>query len=345
MTSIVVFLASCSPPETKQASTSTDNDNNDDEENDDDDTPKVRDCASRDSCEDICDDIFDSTSEKFKCYELSYSQVNTLTEVADVLLDDTVDFSDLEDLNSSDVASYINIGSNTLIKIAEGDEVGDGDEKWDNDGTDGNCDNNKCQENSKKILQWIAENEDIAETILENADMIDFGIELFNNINRTTEVYGAGTFGATGTAGFRIVANALVNGGTSITSTSGSTIILSNLDNDKKWGAVIRNFVQFPIEGTTTETDQFMDRAIDEDNEFAVEYGHKVLVETCKNLTDEDEDEVEVKQCLQAAYCEYKKSNDDIFDDLEDYSAIGRVDDDCTKEDLLNEDRIERLFK
>ena len=340
MTSIVVFLASCSPPETKQASTSTDNDNNDDEENDDDDTPKVRDCASRDSCEDICDDIFDSTSEKFKCYELSYSQVNTLTEVADVLLDDTVDFSDLEDLNSSDVASYINIGSNTLIKIAEGDEVGDGNEAWDNTGAN-NCD--RCAVNSKAILQWIAENEDIAETILENADMIDFGIELFIKLAAVASApftsadtdYGIEADSTNGRLNF------FHPDGTPPETNPELTLDV-DFGKDDKWLDAFANFVQTPIKSS----DKFMDYAIDEDNEFAVEYGHKVLVETCKNLTDEDEDDEEVKQCLQMAYCEYNDfaSSEGIFDDLDDYSAIGRVDHDRC-EDIEDEDRIDNLFK
>ncbi len=313
---------------------------------DDDDEPVVRSCASRDSCEDICDDIFDSTSERFQCYDMSYREVSTLAKVADVLLDDDIDLNDLEDIDSDDLRSYVEIGSATLVKIAEGEGVGYNDEAWGDTRA-------ARKDNSEVILQWIAENEDVSEVFVESEDMLDFGIELFNSIGATlanVAAFERDKFCSNDATCLKLTD--VVNRGISVeVKNSEQGVFLRDLDlgSDELWGQAWYQFME--AEPENFGTDRFMSYAIDEENDQAIQYGHSILVELCKNMTDENEDEVEVKQCLQATYCQYDVFGGDmwsfadgIFDDLENYDDIvGRTKNDRC-DDLHDEDRIDNLF-
>ena len=266
-----------------------------------------RDCSSRDSCEDICDDIFDSTSERFECYAMTYKDVNVLAEVADVLLDDSVRLKDLEDIDSDDLEMFLKIGSKTLVKIAEGEEVGDNDKHW---GTSNSGDET---ENSKEVLQWIAENDDIAEAMLGNEDMIDFGIALLGSIYRLTAPSPFSKREANGDlmpcdakdADCIRVPTGTTNLEIAVNGTSKAFLRDLDFGHDNIDLEAWRSFIQVKQLELTT----FIGHAIDEESESAVEYAHSLLVKVCENMTDEDSDDVEVKQCLQATYCQHDVEN------------------------------------
>ena len=90
--------------------------------------------------------------------------------------------------------------------------------------------------------------------------------------------------------------------------------------------------------------------AFDERNDSAFEWAHNALVDFCVEGTDEDEDEVEVKTCLQAIYCFTGDRIEDrnyIFDKLEDRDDIvGSVDKrKCSYSKLTGDkDELEDLF-
>ena len=306
-----------------------------------------RDCSSRDSCEDICDDIFDSTSERFQCYAMTYKDVNVLAEVADILLDERIRLNDLEDIDSDDLEMFLEIGSKTLVKIAEGEEVGDSDRHWGTprDGDEG--------ENSKEILQWIAENDDIAEAMTGNEDMIDFGIALLVSIYSLSSppmhflpiMVHTDPCKESDDDCIRIAKNS-TNLEIGVDGTA--KIFLRDLDfgRDSSDLEAWRAFIQLQrIDGSAT----FIGHAIDEESESAVEYAHSLLVKICENMTDEDSDDVEVKQCLQASYCQHDVENGNswadpngIFEDLEDDYDLDVDRKDCNN--LDDEKNIDKSF-
>jgi len=85
-------------------------------------------------------------------------------------------------------------------------------------------------------------------------------------------------------------------------------------------------------------------------NENAFNWAHNTLVNFCEDLTDQDRDEVEVKQCLQAFYCNHRVSEDSeegIFRELRRYdSFVGEADErNCENDRFLDEDRMEDQFE
>ena len=366
---VVYAGVSCTQPNSQLGSESSNNDNDDDDDDDGDDRRSARTCSDRDSCQDICDDMFSYTTERSDCYELNYADVNTIAHVWDVFSREEVNLRKLEDLSPDDVKSFLEIGLDSFIALVAGEAVGDN--AKDNNRPQWNPTKNKTikdtniPKNSRHIMKWLAEDEDIAEVILEQDSNFELGLELFISVG-DREYKPQDTHDSDITPSVNIT----------LSNPSCHTTHFTNNNNDNNISSVKCNAgsgdklfeltgftdAKLFLEGFTVEPvflkDRFMTFAADERNEKAVEWGHKTLLEFCKEGTNEDEDDVETKTCLQAVYCIHRSKENDpstspsapadsyegIFKDLENYDDIvGRTDEESCDE-LNNDDRMEDLF-
>ena len=357
---VVYAGVSCTQPGSQLGSESSNNDNDDDDDDDDgDDRRNARTCSDRDSCQDICDDMFSYTTERSDCYELSYGDVNTIAQVWDEFSRNTVALGKLEDLSPDDVKSYLEIGMDSFIDLVAGEEVGDkakddDEPQW----NPGPSNKNNIAKNSKTIMEWLAKEEDIAEVILEQDSNFELGLELFTALGKlsSSNLSSPETLASSGNCkNIAITFNSNdINDINDVKCDDGS-------NNDKLFE--LRGFTDAKLflEGFTVEKpfsdDRFMTFSADERNEKAFEWGHKTLLEFCKEGANENEDDVETKTCLQTVYCIHRSQEDDgdstsapdasyegIFKDLENYDDIvGRTDEESCDE-LNNDDRMEDLF-
>ena len=103
-------------------------------------------CSERDSCADICGEIYDSAREKSECEELSIRQVGELDEVYDLLTNKVGDLEELseeeDDYEIEHLQCYLSIGGNGWIE--------------------GIKDNDFSSNDAQDTLEWLAENNDVA---------------------------------------------------------------------------------------------------------------------------------------------------------------------------------------
>ena len=337
---IVIFAVyagvSCTQPGGSSLESRT-TDRNDEDDNDGGDRERrdSRSCSSRDSCQDICDDMFEYTTERYNCYELTSGEVNTVSRVWDEFSNDNVESSELEDLDPDDVKAYLDIGFESFVDLVAGKEVGE--KQWDSD---------DMSANSQKILQWIAEESDIAGVILEQDSHFTLGLELFLSLAGGASISNTVPVSPSD----RGNCNSVSIGDDVVTCGSGSSSgrRLFDLRGFSKAKEFLKGFAD---PASKFSGDRFMTFAADERNDTAFEWGHKTLLEFCKDAVDENEDDVDTKTCLQTVYCIHRTkeegtpSGEGIFEELKDHNdVVGQTDeDDC--EDLDDEDDMEDLFQ
>ena len=375
---VFFITSSCELPTTTGLSLTNDDDTSGDDNKKEDVKPTPK-CGIRDSCQDTCDDMFYGQSERYKCTQLDFNEVNALVIVHDELKE-VVDKDDLkEDVNADDFEQYLSIGLDSFIRRIEGKfEEYSGDKQW--DGTA------QRRDNSIELLSWIAENEDIAEIILAQDTRFEIARGLFKNIHephndvdrKNVAVIGqtyqtSGNFASGEADGIVISSTGIYKDsvGTSLT----DSIVSFRRGDGNDVPAFVDGFVQEEF-----SKDSFIKFALDERNDSAFEWAHNALVDLCEDATRESKEDVEVKQCVLAVYCthravehnsnnyEYKANSSDnwlndtnaptevtgdgIFKKLKS-SIIGRIDDDpedyckanADDEGLYDEDRIEDLFE
>ena len=365
-------------PSTVDSSNNNNNNNNDDDD-DDDRTPR-RLCGDRDSCQDSCDELFKSSSSRSTCYDLEFRDINALTFVGDSLEVkcepvssgrscnmeiDNVDENDLEDIDSSDFDLYLSVGVDDFIEALESGS-GSGSDAF-------------------NLLEWIGENSDIAETVLEHDEDLELGRSIFQlagqasneigesgshlffnsrstsegvvvlNIDSSSDSYFAfwnrlivhvdsSRPYATG-GSFTVTANGFQNHVRSDSSNE-QNVIVNRYDFDPQDVDFVVGFLERAQPELGSETFlSYSDR-----NENAFNWAHNTLVNFCEDLTDQDKNEVEVKQCLQAVYCAHRiseGSEEGIFRELRRYdSFVGDADErNCETDRFLEEDRMENQFE
>ena len=359
-----LITSSCELPTTTGLNLTVDSSGDDDDDKKEDVKPTPE-CGSRDSCDDTCDEMFYGQSERLKCSRLNFDEVNALVNVHDELKE-VIDKDDLEeDVNADDFEQYLSIGMDSLIRRIEGE--------FDDDTNDDKWESLERQNNSLELLSWIAENEDIAQIVLAQDTRFEMARELFKNIHygpsrdRNVAIIGQ-TYTVTGGRGvFNAEADGIVISSKGIhedqsssTNPPTSKSIISFRRNNNDVPSFVDGFIR---ERSQFSDDSFIKFAIDERNDSAFEWAHNALVDLCMDATNEDKDDVEVKQCILAVYCthravehqysapsgdatnyRYKSSSggtnrlfqstakdvtgDGIFDELEDKeSIVGRVGD------------------
>ena len=363
-------------PSTVDSSNNNNNNNNDDDD-DDDRTPR-RLCGDRDSCQDSCDELFKSSSSRSTCYDLEFRDINALTFVGDSLEVkcepvssgrscnmeiDNVDENDLEDIDSSDFDLYLSVGVDDFIEALESDS-GSGSDAF-------------------NLLEWIGENSDIAETVLEHDEDLELGRSIFQLAGQASSTIGQkGTylFFNSSTSDGVVVLNIdsssnsyfafwnrlivhvdssspyATGGSFTVTATGFQNYVRSDSSNEQN---VIVNRYDFDPQDVDFVVG-FLERvpelgsetflSYSDRNENAFNWAHNTLVNFCEDLTEQDKNEVEVKQCLQAVYCAHRiseGSEEGIFRELRRYdSFVGDADErNCETDRFLEEDRMENQFE
>ena len=103
-------------------------------------------CEDDDDCEDKCSDLFRSRTLRKECEKLTVSEVDSLEEIIDVFEDP--DEEDLEDVDVSVLEIFLEEFNSKAVDLAEDLSARD----------------------SETMLEWIAKNEDVAESFNKNDD-------------------------------------------------------------------------------------------------------------------------------------------------------------------------------
>ena len=370
---LLVVTACYIPPNSSDLRSGNNNDERDDEEEEEDDNNRRRTnriCGDRDSCQDSCDDMFGSSSARNSCYDLEFGDINDLTTVADALdvktkgdtrEMDLIDITsrtvnDLEDeITEDNFSLYLSIGLDDWVEAIEK--------------TTNSADVADVAGVAPFILlQWIGENSEIAQTILDYDKNSDLGRALFNNAGKVEdfefthllEVLDEGSLLEVHLLHlnfeFEFEFFPKVQAVETADSDHYRTTTLVNRpgisDTDDRINFLI-GFLRKQV-----RSDSFM--SFSDRNPEAFSWGHQTLVNFCEDLMDENSDQVEVKQCIQAVYCAHRVLDiegdiipknrirgEGIFRDLKKHeSIVGEADEEnCEYQDFIDEDRMEDQFE
>ena len=320
------YLPTTQLPSTVDSSNNNNNNNNNDDDDDDDDRPSRRLCGDRDSCQDSCDELFKSSSSRSSCYDLEFRDINVLTSVGDELnvrceefdtrscemYIGSVDEDDLEDIDSSDFDLYLSVGIEDFIEALENEEGFAA--------TEDDLEKRNAEEKAFTLLEWIGENSDIAETVLEHDDDLELGRSIFqlagslrrrnahitNDNNKiktphfTDEVNSSNMFRVAlaideisgsnysyfefDSSEIQHHENARVSSNNfSVTNPQDTTVLVNRINIEVESVAFIFGFLDDPQNQLNGETFlSFSDR-----NENAFNWGHNTLVDFCEDLTDQ----------------------------------------------------------
>ena len=295
------------------------NNNNNNDDDDDDDDRRRRTCDNRDSCQDICDDMFRSVSSRSTCYDESNRNVDTLQEVYDTLADSSISERELESLDPEDFGFFLsmNEGGDDFIDIIQGNHQFDGYNK----------------SNSKTVLEWIARNEEIASEIRSydrNNEILFVLMErrVDNSISNVT--------GSNNNNNIRIDSHGL------------------SYDNQKETNELDfdRDLIKFTLAFTgrepygygNSEDESFIEYAGSK-NEESIELAHQTLASVCQDAVDEtDIEDKDVKKCMLAVYCSI---DDDEFPNFFDENPIhidDRKEKACSANTFNDNRKVENYF-
>ena len=268
-------------------------------------------CSDRDSCQDICDDMFRSTSARRECYDLELDETSELQNVFDAFASSSVTERKLEDIDAADLDAFLEISVDGFVDIILGN----------------NREAKSSAYNSSEIqatLNWIGENSDVAESILDHDKDSDVLYTLFTNkeanYNNTLQLDSYRDSSPSETSKVTWAANEILTFtltvGTSQSYSSPSSLSV-NLDSNPL--PFLKGFLGLN-NGTPVEKNILVLEY--EDNDDAMELAHQAAVRFCEDVRGNDEDDVD--QCLQALYCSIEEfvGDDEIFDTMEDHSNL-----------------------
>ena len=284
-----------------------------DSTNNNDNTQSTRICDDRDSCRESCEYIFKNSSAKSDCYDLDFDELNDYERVFDELSSKNLNKRDLEKIDEDAFRDFLKLSVNGWLDLIDGSRDG---------GT------RKVREaytvlEAREALEWIAENEDIADAIADHDEDRDILYELFL-------IYGSAS--DDNLTGLRFLTDA--SSDTNIIwkpnqldiGTSSSNVESVNL-NGFRGGEVFDFIISYMGLSKTGlgedsndddfsfRNDSFVQYAESENNDSAVDLAHSTLVEFCKDaVSEDDDDEDDVKRCLLAVYCSIETKDNSHFD-------------------------------
>ena len=293
------------------SSTDNNNTNNDDTDDDDDDT-KTRICDDRESCRDSCDYIFKNASAKSDCYDLDFDELNDYELVFDELSTKNLNKRDLEKIDEDAFREFLKLSSDGWLDLIDGSR----------DTGRRKVRSAYTSTEAKEALEWIAENEDIADALADHDDDRDILYELFvrhgSDKNSNLKSLKFQTVGHLSNYTNIIWKPNLLEIGkgqraeesVSLNDPKIFDFIISYMGLDKS----TPNLGEHGNNNFSFRGDSFVQYAEREDNDSAVDLAHSTLVEFCKNAVDEDdEDDEDVKRCLLAVYCGIETTKDSKF--------------------------------
>ena len=287
---------------TSLGSSSDDSDDNDDDD-DDDDRNSDRICDERSSCQKRCDRMFRHGKALSQCYDLKLSAVDSYEEVFDKLSGNNVDKRRLNNIDADDLGEFLELSIGGWKDLIDGRRGGNRNDSVREE---------YSPQESKQVLLWVAENDDVADNIDDQDEEGEILYELFirhGNVKNNLP-------------GLRFVT---VNNGSSDTNiiwtnsqlkfAKGSTEVSISVDGISKVLNFVVSYIGLNRSGLVSsgsnnfsfDGDSFVEYADEENNDSAVKLAHKTAVEFCISATGEDsENDDKVKQCLLALYCSLK---------------------------------------
>ena len=132
-------------------------------------------CAESERCKETCEDMYLKATALDRCYDSKESRVKAVSEVFEVLINPDR-LSDLNDIESTDFSHFLNIGWRAFLDLIDPvhrDE--DGDRRniyWEDIHA-------YDSESAQLVLEWVANQERIARTLLSKDDDLDIVRHLF----------------------------------------------------------------------------------------------------------------------------------------------------------------------
>ena len=293
-----IFVASCNMPEVRQGLESISESRND-RDRDRDDDRGIRQCEDRYSCADSCDFMFRSSRARSDCYQIEISDVHRLEEVFDAISDSTVTEIDLEDLDPDYLNDFLELDVGAFVDVVMGN--------------DDSRDEEYSVAEAKTTLKWIADEEDISDVIQDLDDDSEILTALFKRLGDRSGDLSFSTKGPGGRGGAVVWTDSKID-----FSGNSDDLSLSGIDKVREF---VRGFVGVG-DGFGSSDESFSSYSID--NESALDLAHRSAIRFCEDATGDslEDDDEEVKQCLQGLYCSIGSNEDDNFTDSPSRSFI-----------------------
>lgn len=132
-------------------------------------------CSESERCKETCEDMYLKATDLDRCYDSQENRVKAVSEVFEVLVNPDR-LSDLNDIEDKDFSHFLNIGYRgflDLIDPVHRDEDGDRrNEYWEDIHA-------YDSDSAQLVLEWIANKEKIARTVLSKDDDLDIIRHLF----------------------------------------------------------------------------------------------------------------------------------------------------------------------
>ncbi|MDE0151277.1 MAG: hypothetical protein OXK80_02110 [Bdellovibrionales bacterium] len=132
-------------------------------------------CSESERCKETCEDMYLKATDLDRCYDSPESRVKVVSEVFEVLINPSR-LSELNDIEDKDFSHFLNIGYRgflDLIDPVHRDEDGDRrNEYWEDIHA-------YDSDSAQLVLEWIANRERIARTIVSKDDDLDIIRHLF----------------------------------------------------------------------------------------------------------------------------------------------------------------------
>ena len=118
-------------------------------------------CEDSSRCEDICDRMFEYSSERRSCYRKSLSDIGIIEDVFDILKHSHYIKNDLDEITARDFDLFAEVGLKSLNKVVTGDyRSSERDEDDDDEDDDSHDDhgvefNGYDSDDARTVLEWI----------------------------------------------------------------------------------------------------------------------------------------------------------------------------------------------
>ncbi len=332
---------------------------------DDDDDDRDEFCYDRDSCQDSCDYMFHRSSARSQCYALDFDDVNDVEEVFDILSSSSITKRKLEDLDAGDLERFLELDVEAWLVLINGSS---------------NRSRRRAQragytqQETQVVLEWIGEDDEIADAILEYDEDSDILYTLFDRLGSLFDIVGPN-------GGLAVVSNEdrkeviqwtddmLVFCKKTSVFADSAVLTACNPRSSGESGSSLRlysdpsNFLSGFIgihdaarkQDLAFGRDSFVIFADNEDNNTGVELAHQSARRFCTDILNKDEDDEEVGQCLQALYCTIRSIeagatiddpvpssisfDDDVFDVIDNFDGLRE--NNCDHDRLMDEDNFD----
>ena len=277
-------------------------------------------CGDKKGCEIMCERMFPSASALGRCYDLDIDEIQDLQKVFNTFSDKRIRKQYLEEIDDSELKDFLRFSVSSIADLIDGTHAEVNEKPYSVD-------------EAREVLEWIAENDDIAD-VLEEEDkyyhiMTSLFIRIGNNSVQsicveTTDNY----FTWQGSNRLSL----------QLGSDNNNMVSLGSLYSKNEELSFIKGFVG--ISGNNTllfnSSGSFSYLSAIEGSDRAVALAHDTLKQFCQDATDGDLDDKKTMQCIQATYCTMNQ----VFVDKTNTSTNNSLSGCEGDRDSLNNDQV-----